>query len=352
MVKRISTAREPGKSVTMRDIAALVGVSQATVSYVLNAHPQARVSPDTRQRVLEAANRLHYRPNAIARAMASGRSRTIGVYQPHVIESPLMGMWSVAVTRGIGMALHARQLHLLLYGYRAEEDPTPAAFLDGSVDGLIILAPHLSDALPGLLAGAGFPTVIVGGHERAEEATFSIDVDNVAGGRLATEHLLRLGHRRIAHLQGPSDVPNAIDRRIGYEEALRAHNVPMRPEYLIPAGFAVAEGYQAARAALCLEPRPTALLAANDLAALGALNACADAGVRVPEEMAVVGYDDAPICELARPTLTTLRQPAQEMGRAAAEILCAVLDGKPPSERRRLFPAELVVRESCGGRRA
>src|ERR1051325_8441287 len=164
MVKRISNGNGNGAASTMKDVAEMVGVSQATVSYVLNSKRDARVSPKTRQRVLDAAAALKYRPNAIARAMASGRSRTIGVYQPHVVESALSGMWSTQVTRGIGEALTQRNHHLLLFGYRESDDPPPASFTDGRVDGLIILAPHENDELPVRLAEMDFPLVIVGGR--------------------------------------------------------------------------------------------------------------------------------------------------------------------------------------------
>lgn len=333
----------------MRDLAARVGVSQATVSYVLNAKPNARISPATRQRVLEAAAELHYRPNAIARAMVSGRSKTIGVYQPHAPGAPLSGMWTTLVLRGIGEVLHARQFHLLLYGYREAESPMPGAFLDGRVDGLIVLAPHVEDALPCELARLEFPTAIVGGRGCEGPRCLSVDADNVTGGRRATEHLIGLGHTRIAHLKGPEGVPNAIDRCIGYEQALRARGLPVRPDYVVESGFSERGGYRAALEALNLSPRPTALFVANDIAALGALKACAERGLHVPDEVALIGYDDAPICEFARPTLSSMRQPALEMGQAAAEMLLALLDGEELLERRRTFPAELIVRESCGG---
>jgi LacI family transcriptional regulator len=336
-------------SVTMRDIAALVGVSQATVSYVLNAHPKARISPATRQRILEAAAQLNYRPNAMARAMASGRARTIGVYQSHVSETPLSGMWTAAVMRGISEVLRTREFHLLLYGYHVEAEPPLAVFLDGSVDGLILLAPHLEDRLPQSLAEAGFPTAIVGGRAIPGPAIITVDADNTTGARLATEHLIRLGHRRIAHLHGSSDVPNAVDRLNGYQAALRAHRLPVRSETLVYSGFALEGGYEAACTVLRRTPRPTALFVTNDLAALGALQACQDSNLRVPEDVAVVGYDDAPICQFARPLLTTMRQPAQEMGRGAAEMLLALAEGHSLPEPYRGFTAELVVRESCGG---
>src|ERR1051325_2304322 len=156
MVKRISNGNGNGAASTMKDVAEMVGVSQATVSYVLNSKRDARVSPKTRQRVLDAAAALKYRPNAIARAMASGRSQTIGVYQPHVVESALSGMWSTGVTRGIGEALNDLGQHLLLYGYRRTDEPPPSSFMDGRVDGLIILAPHTGDDLPLRLAELNF----------------------------------------------------------------------------------------------------------------------------------------------------------------------------------------------------
>lgn len=349
MVKRISSARDSRTGHTMQDIASIVGVSQATVSYVLSGKPGARVSPETRRRVLEAAARVHYRPNAIARAMASGRSRTIGVYQPHVSHSPLSGMWNTAVMRGIGEALHQRHYHLLLYGYRQQDEPPPAAFLDGRVEGLIILAPHRDDSLPCELARTGCPVAVIGGGEW--EGAIIVDVDNRKGGRLATEHLLRLGHTHIAHLMGPPDVPNAIDRRRGYEEALCEAGIPLKPEYLVPTGFDERSGFASAKAVLSMTPRPTALFVANDVAALGVLMACIDLGLRVPADVAVVGYDDSPICTLTRPTLTSVRQPASQLGRAAAESLLAMICDRSSAIRQHILPPELVVRDSCGGNR-
>jgi LacI family transcriptional regulator len=258
-------------------------------------------------------------------------------------------MWTASVTSGIGKALHAQQFHLLLYMYQEGEEPPPAAFLDGRVDGLIVLAPHTDDILPQQLAQDGLPVIIVGAHGVEGTLTASVDADNLVGASRAVAYLIGLGHTRIAHLQGPDAVPNAIDRRLGYEQTLREHGLPVRPEYLIEAGFGLEGGQRAAEIALRLEPRPTALFVANDVAALGALRACSEQGVRVPEEVSVVGYDDAPVCELARPSLTTMRQPAREMGLAAAEMLLDMLkDGVPPAEPRRIFPAELVVRDSSG----
>src|SRR5689334_12292567 len=196
MLKRL-TAEGNGTIATMRDVARAVGVSQATVSYVLNGKPDARISPDTRRRVLEAAARLEYRPNAIARAMAVGSSRTIGVYQPHVGESPLSGMWTAEVMRGIGEALHQRHRHLLLYGYRDSDDPSPGNFLDGRVDALIVIAPHETDSLVARLSRYRMPTVVVGGRAPESENVTVVDVDNEEASGQVVRYLLGLGHRRI-----------------------------------------------------------------------------------------------------------------------------------------------------------
>lgn len=334
---------------TIRDVAEIAGVSQATVSYVLNSKANARISAATKRRVLEAAAKLHYRPHAVARAMASGRSRIIGVYQPHTGQSPLSAIWPMSVMRGISEALHERQYHLLLYSYRESDEPPAAAFLDGRVDGLIILAPHQNNYLVRELATTDLPTAIIGGPGLDAPRMVSVDADNIAGGRLATEHLIRLGHTRIAHIAGPEGVPNAIDRQIGYKQALRAHGLPVYPEYLVRGGFEEEAGRRAACRALTLYPRPTALFVANDIAAIGVLKACAELGMRVPEDVAIIGYDDAPVCEVSRPQLTTMRQPTEAMGFAAAGMLVDMLEKPGPiPEPHRLFPAELIVRESCG----
>jgi DNA-binding LacI/PurR family transcriptional regulator len=327
----------------MADIATRAGVSPATVSYVLNSKPGARVGDDTRRRIMEVAAELHYRPNAIARAMAVGLTHTVGVYQPHTSFSPLSGMWNTAVTRGIGEALHSRHFHLLLYGYREEEEPPPAAFIDGRVDGLIILAPHVEDCLPLRLAEAGLPVAVVGGRLIDSDHAVCVDVDNVAGGRLATEHLAGLGHRRIAHIAGPQGVPNAIDRQAGYEQVMQAHGLK---SCVIAGGFSEARGYQAALEALKRDNRPTALFVANDIAALGALKACHELSLRVPQDVSIVGYDDTPVCELATPPLTSVRQPAQEMGRVAAESLLELIGGRTVGDNSKNLEPHLVVRSS------
>jgi len=349
MVKRI-TKEDGTRAATMRDIAELVGVSQATVSYVLNAKKSARVSLLTRQRIIEAARRLEYRPNAIARAMSMGRSRTIGVYQPHIAHWPLAGQWTMSVLQGIREGLHAHHHHLLLFGYRQTDDPGPRAFMDGRVDGLIILAPHLGDELPRRLAALGFPVAIVGAPGVPGLRSVAVDSDNVEGGRVAVRELAARGCRRIAHISGPANVPNARDRLLGYRQALAELGMPYREELVRGGTFREDLGRTAALELLALKPRPDALFAANDLVALGALQACAEAGVRVPEDVAVLGYDDSPVCDLVRPRLSSIAQPAARMGREAAEMLLSLLEEDLAGGAQRLFPPTFVERESTGVR--
>lgn len=345
MVNRIIRSRTGVRPATLKDVADMVGVSQATVSYVLNGKTAARISEATRRRVLEAAAQLRYRPNAIAVAMARGQSRTIGIYQTHVSESPLSGMWAAQVTRGIADALRDLGYHMLVYNYREPNEVDPVTFLDGRTDGLVILAPHTGDAVPSQLAQLGFPVAIIAGWPVEGEKAVCVDTDNLAGARMATAYLVNLGHTRICHLAGPMDVPNAQDRLRGFQEAMEEHGLGDHM-HVVQGGFSEAAGYAAAMAALHLRPRPTALLAANDIAALGALKACAELNLHVPEDVSVMGFDDAPICTLTRPALTTMRQPAAALGAEAARLVVAMHREEPAIPRVLLLPPELIPRAS------
>lgn len=331
----------------MQDIADRSGVSVATVSYVLNAKPGARVSQETGRRIRQVAEELHYQPNAIARAMARGRTHTVGVYQPHAPGAPMSGMWANDVLRGVGEKLHAHGYHLLLYGYREAEGPAPSAFLDGRSDGIIILAPHEGDKLPRTLAERDFPIAIVGGRHVDGAFAFSVDTDHIRGAALAVEHLVERGHRNIGLFSGPVNVPNAIDRRRGFDEAVYKFGLRVLPHWKVSSGFSLEGGKKALYDLWASSDRPTAVCAANDVAAAGALEACAELGIRVPEDLAVVGYDDTALCELTNPPLTSVKQRAHEMGALASEWLLSAFESGNSAERKLLQPT-LTIRRSTG----
>ncbi len=338
-----------GPSPTIRDVAALAGVSVTSVSYVLGAAPSARIGAATRARILEAAAQLKYRPNAIAKAMVSGRTHTVGVYEPHAEESALANDWSVEVMRGIAEELRRHHTHLLLYSCDNATEADPDLFLDARVDGLLVLAPHLTDRLALQVSGAGLPTVLVGGRPTGGPLLGWVDADNEAGARNAVEHLIANGHRVIAHLRGTVGSSNAADRERGYEAALRAAGLPVVPDLVADADFAEPDGYRAMVQLLARSPRPTAVFACNDPAAIGALRACSDHGRRVPDDVAIVGFDGNRLGEFTQPALTTVRQPMEHLGReAAAMLLALVSQGADAAVKRRVLPCTVVVRGSSG----
>ena len=326
----------------------MAGVSQATVSYVLSGREGVRISDATRQRVKRIATELQYRPHAIARGLARGNTQTIGVYA-HTEEAVLSGLWRTEVMRGVAEELLAHNYHLLLYGYRTSApEPPVSLFLDGRVDGLIFLSPHMGDTLPNSLEVVRMPTVFVGTHEFQSSRVSCVDCDSISGAIQAVEHLIQLGHRRIAHLCGPSIAPNARDRVTGYKLAMEKHGLPILPEMLISGGFSEEEGYQATCTMLVKGTRVTAIFAANDVSAIGAIRACHEFRVRIPEDISVIGFDDVPFCEITHPKLTTIRQPATELGQQAVRSLLQIISSGAGAPSAVIMPTELVVRESTG----
>ncbi|MCL5283346.1 MAG: LacI family transcriptional regulator [Armatimonadetes bacterium] len=330
----------------MKDVATMAGVSQATVSYVLSGREGVRISDATRQRVKRIATELQYRPHAIARGLARGNTQTIGVYA-HTEEAVLSGLWRTEVMRGVAEELLAHNYHLLLYGYRTSApEPPVSLFLDGRVDGLIFLSPHMGDTLPSELEMVRMPTVFVGTHEFQSSRVSCVDSDSIGGAIQAIEHLIQLGHRRIAHLCGPSIAPNARDRVAGYRLAMEKNGLPILPELLISAGFSEEEGYQATRILLSKGVAVTAIFAANDVCAIGAMRACHEFGVRVPEDMSVIGFDDVPFCEITHPKLTTIHQSSTVLGQQAVRWLLQIISSGAAAPSAVIMPTELIVRES------
>lgn len=331
-------------SVTIYDVARRAGVSPATVSRVLNGNH--RVRPELRERVLEAARALHYTPNYSARSLSSQRTATLGLLLPD-IANPFFA----EIARGVEDAA-AEAGYTLLIG-STDGDPLRerhyvASLQAGRVDGILFAGAHLGAPL---LEGWLERGVAVGLVDRLVEVGDDVPVDavltdNVQGGALAVRHLLSLGHTRLAVVTGPQRVRTAHDRLMGARQAAAERGVTLQPEQIIEADFKEAGGYQAARILFSHPSPPTAVFAQNDMMALGVLRYLEEAGRRVPEDVALVGFDDIAFAALSRPALTTVAQPKYEMGRLAAQLLVERLTDTQQAPRRLVLQPRLVLRQT------
>ncbi|WP_345635714.1 LacI family DNA-binding transcriptional regulator [Rugosimonospora acidiphila] len=334
----------------IHDVARLAGVSHQTVSRVLNDHPNVRGT--TRDRVLSAMRQLNYRPNALARGLASRRSRTVGVVG---FDTRLFGPASALLA--IEQAARAAGYAITLSSLAAEDAGSVRrsveALADQSVDGVIVIAPREDSARGVSEFQGGLPIVAVeAGYAGGDVPVVS--VDQFTGARLATDHLLELGHRTVWHVAGPADWLEAQERVEGWRASLADAGVPAPP--LIRGDWSPASGY---RAGLDLAARPgaSAVFVANDEMALGLLHALSERGVRVPQDVSVVGFDSIPESEFFIPALTTVRQDFDELGRRGLELLVDLMDDSPTHEefRSRVTPSLMVRRSTArygGGDRA
>jgi DNA-binding LacI/PurR family transcriptional regulator len=329
----------PSAPARIADVATLAGVGVATVSRVLNGRANVRAA--TRQRVLEAIDALDYRPSPVARNLSLRRTLVIGVVVPF-FTSPS----AVERVRGVVTALAGSPYDVMLFDVESEERREHAFQLfdrgDRS-DGLLVVSLIPPDEEVRRLRAGSIPCVLI---DARHEGLPSVEIDDVAGGELATKYLLELGHRRIAFIgDKPADPfrrQSSRDRTIGYERALAAASVPVRPEY-------VREGTQSRHLArniaeelLRLPEPPTAVFAASDVQALGVLEAARGRGLSVPEQLSVIGFDDIEIASYVG--LTTIRQPLFESGRRGAELLLQALGGEPAPVHVETLPLDLVVR--------
>lgn len=339
--------RRPSGRVTMQTIAERVGVSQATVSYVLNNKAGARVSAPIRAEILRIARELNYYPNEAARRLAGMRSRTLGILQLYVRHSVLAGWWSSEIMRGIADTGFTQGYHLMIYAMSEDvREMCLNAVYSGRLEGLIILAPYKDEPLLKELSDSGIPLAAVGAQQVFGEKMVAVDADNEMGGYLATRHLIEQGHRRIAHLHGALNIPNACDRLRGFQRAMQEAGLPIMPELVRESGFLEQRSYEIAQELLQLPEPPTAIFAANDVSAVGVLRAVKDAGLQVPNDVAIIGYDGTPFTQLTEPPLSTVEQPASEMGRIAARLLIEIIEGHTPAERVIKLPVRLAIRGS------
>ncbi len=331
---------------TIYDVGRRAGVSRSTVSRVLNG--QDEVDPKTAAAVWEAVRALNYYPNASARALVRQKTDMIGVMLAHVsdpfYEKIIKGIESVAAARDMGVVFYNSdddlQNHQLLIASVLESN---------KVDGVIVVGSHLGDKKIILeIINRGFPMAMIERYFTEAEVP-CIVTDNRAGAVLAIEHLSRLGHRRIGCITGNLLYQTAIDRLEGYKATLEKLRFPVQEELIAFGGFHYEKGYEGMKQLLSLRERPTAVFACNDMMAFGAILAINEHGLSVPQDIAVVGYDDITFAAMFYPPLTTIRQPLFEMGSLAAQSLIErIRSGEAAPIVKKVFPVELVVRKSCG----
>lgn len=324
------------KAATIRDVALRATVSVASVSRVLNG--AGPVAESTRQKVLEAVEALQYVPHSGARSLSTSKTQTIGVLLPD-----LYGEFFSELIRGLDVAARESGYHLLVSSSHDDADEASAAIrsMRGRVDGLVVLSPHLDAAnLAASLAGR-LPVVLMNGGAEAGRPSFV--VDNHGGAVAAVEHLIAGGCRRIAHIAGPSGNLEAEARLAGYLQAVAVAG--LEPT-VIEGDFNQGSGHRAGARLAAAKARPDGVFAGNDMMAIGALLAFQEAGLKCPEDVAVVGFDDVPVAALVRPSLTTLRIRIAETGRKALKRLVALIEGDEDDLSGEVVKPELVTRQS------
>jgi LacI family transcriptional regulator len=323
---------------TIEDVAREADVSVATVSRVINGNEHVR--PKTRQKVLDAAQRLGYVMNQQAKRLAGGRSHVIGLLVPG-LNTGYIG----EVVIGIDDELANASYDLMLYTThrRTDEAAQIAALTRGLADGLLLVLPRNPGAYGAMLRQRGFPHVLID-HQGIKDISPAVAATNERGSYDATRYLINLGHRRIGFITGNMDLGCAQDRLAGYRRALDEHAIAFASELVWQGDFHQPEGYSGAQALLSLSEPPTAILASNDVMAFGVMEAARDRGLRIPDDVSIVGFDDIPQAANVNPPLTTVRQPLRQMGTEAARLLLKRIgDPKLPDECIEL-PTELVVR--------
>ena len=334
-------ARRP----TSADVAHEAGVSRTTVSFVLNERPDVKFPDETRRRVLDAAERLGYQPNASARRLAGGHSHVIALVMRQSPEQVASDAGLAETLRGLAAAARSGGFRVMVEPL-APDGPhaTYTALLRSQhADGLVISGPRVDDPSLLELVRDGFPIVLQG--DLPDVSCPSVDVDNVAGARGAVEHLIALGHRRIACITNAPLVYTAAQERLaGYHEALAAAGIPADPDLVIEGGFDASSGHRA-MAELLARTEFGAAFVASDVVALGAIGALRAAGLQVPDDVSIVGFDDIPLAAYFDPPLTTVRLPAFELGQAAGRALLERIAERTISHRT-LLPIELIERAS------
>jgi DNA-binding LacI/PurR family transcriptional regulator len=336
-------------AVTIKDIAEKLNISVSTVSYALNGGPR-RVPEEVREKVIALARELNYRPNRIARSMITGRSQTIGVVPPEVIEDVFLSPYLHMVLNSIANEAGKLSHDILIYTryHETERDEMLSILLDGRVDGVVFIAPHYNHKSVEVATSLHMPSVAISGAPLDGVASFS--VDNVGGMREAMQHLYDLGHRKIAHIAGRTDMPDANLRLEGYRAFMLEKGLPLRDEWVHFGEFEIEGGHKGAKALMSGRDKPTAITCGNDEMAIGALHECIQMGFSIPGDVSIVGFDMSPASTDAVLPLTTVRQPIKGLSVAAVRSLVKFVEGgdKPVTT---ILKTELIARATTAAPR-
>jgi LacI family transcriptional regulator, galactose operon repressor len=327
---------------TIRDVAKAANVSTSTVSHVINE--TRYVSPDTRSRVLQAMKELKYQHNRLASSLRNRKTHTIGVLVPNSANP-----YFAEILAGIEAACYEQDYHIIMGNANDDSEREQSylkVLLSRQVDGILLISTGAFDDSIRLLSENKTSVVMV--DRSTELATVDeIFTDNRGGGYLATEYLLSLGHRRIGCVTGPSFLTPSSDRVRGYRDAFASANLTPCDKWVVAGDFQHKGGYEAAQELLHFDEKPTAIFACNDLMAVGVMAALQGAGLLVPHDVSVIGYDDIPLASYANPRLTTIAQPARELGHLAVARLLERFNDPDAPARHEMLPVTLVERDSC-----
>ncbi len=327
---------------TIKDVANLAGVHPSTVSRVINN--DSRISEKTKNKVLLIIKKLGYTPNAIARGLKTKRTNTLGMLIPD-ITNPFFA----EIARGVEDAANKNNFNVILCNTddKLKKERTYLEILRGKrVDGLILGTAHIRDKSILELEKKKFPYILVSRNIEGLDKNCVI-VDDVAGGIIVTEYLIKLGHRRIAHITGPLKTRSALNRLKGYKLALKKYEIEYRDELAGQGDFRIKGGYQVMKRFLKLPEPPTAIFAANDLLALGAIQVILKKKYHIPEDFCIIGFDDIRLASFVYPPLTTIRQPMLEMGAIAVKMLLKIIEEGEFNQRKIVLKPKLIIRESC-----
>jgi DNA-binding LacI/PurR family transcriptional regulator len=334
--------------VTLKDIAKIAGVSISTASLALSGDP--RVKENTRRKIEEVAKRFKYVPNEIGRSLRAKKAETIALIFPNTPHNAFTHPYFVQLLEGITEVLVANSFHLLLSTAPTEADESAAydtILRNRRADGIILWPASIKDRNIVKIIESGLPVVYLSKWQHDDEVV-TVARDEFGGAYKATNHLLELGRKRIVHISGPLDYQVSIDRLEGYKQALQDHKILFNPLLVIEKDFMMEAGYDTAFQLQQLKLDYDAIFAGNDLMALGVMKGLQEQGIKVPEDVAIVGYDDIEMAQLTNPALTTIHQSMRQIGMISAEKIIAMLNKQNVEDKQTIVPSNLIIRQSCG----